>query len=181
MFKVKVPDTDAFFYDNVVDPISTYFKNVHPNYITIIGAPLSFIIYITHMFPPISFILSYSVMMLRTLCDLLDGHVARKYKKVSTLGACLDSIADTTNTANFITYAAMMIFNLTFTQCSLLFTFVMISILSVFFKSGIMFDHALIKQENSDLFGFISSICKYNLVLGITGLYVVMWFFFIYV
>ena len=60
-FKIKVPNTDEFFYNNIVDPISNYFEHVHPNWITLFGMPLSFIVYITHWYPPLSFIVSYCI------------------------------------------------------------------------------------------------------------------------
>jgi len=175
-FKIKVPNTDVFFYNNVVDPISDYCSNIHPNYITLVGLPLSFIIYITHMFPPISFILSYVVMMIRTLCDLLDGHTARRYNKETTLGACLDTIADAINASNFVTYAVFRLLEVSFMMCIATFIITTILIIYISLKTGILFDHSLIKQENSDLVGALFSIGKYNMVVQFTLLYVAIWF-----
>lgn len=178
-FKIKVPNTDAFFYDNIVDPISNYCSNIHPNWITLFGLPLSFIIYITHMFPPVSFILSYVVMMIRTLCDLLDGHTARKYNKETTLGACLDTIADAINAANFVTYAFFRLLGVSFITCVIVFIITIALIIYISFRTGILFDHSLIKQENSDLVGALFSIGKYNMVVQFTLLYIAIWFILI--
>lgn len=177
--RITLPNTDKFFYDNVVDPLSNYFANIHPNYITLFGLPFSFIVYMTHWFLPLSFIISYCFMMLRTLCDLLDGHTARKYNKETVLGACLDTLADAINAANVVTYFAIRLFDFSFMTCVYIFMIVLALILAVTFKTGILFDHSILKQENTNFIEFLFAIGKYNMVLQVTAIYVVIWFLLI--
>jgi len=178
-FTITIPDTDAFFYANVVDPISNYFSNVHPNYITLFGLPFSFIVYITHWFPPLSFVISYCFMMFRTLCDLLDGHTARKYNKETVLGACLDTLADSINVSNFVTYFATRLFDFSFMTYVGIFMTTLVLILTVTYKTGVLFDHSLLKQESTDWIEFLFAIGKYNMVLQITFIYAIIWYFLI--
>lgn len=178
-FTITIPDTDAFFYTNIVDPISNYFSNIHPNYITLFGLPFSFIVYITHWFPPLSFVISYCFMMFRTLCDLLDGHIARKYNKETVLGACLDTLADAINASNFVTYFATRLFDFSFAIYVGIFIITLALILVVTFKTGILFDHSILKQKNTSIVKFLFSIGKYNMVIQINVIYIFIWFFFI--
>jgi phosphatidylglycerophosphate synthase len=68
------------------------FKNIHPNIITIIGILINILSLYT-------FFANYKVLtgilfFLRTLCDSLDGMVARYYNKVTNFGGVLDAFAD---------------------------------------------------------------------------------------
>ena len=69
-----------------------FLKHIHPNYITLAGMTLNFVILYC-------FIYKYTVLFIisviaRYLFDLLDGFVSRKYNKTSQLGGLLDTISD---------------------------------------------------------------------------------------
>jgi phosphatidylglycerophosphate synthase len=68
------------------------FENVHPNTLSCIGLIMDFVVLnamLTH-----SMAISGFGMLIRYLCDCLDGAVARKYNKVSDMGGMLDTISD---------------------------------------------------------------------------------------
>jgi phosphatidylglycerophosphate synthase len=101
---MKVFDTDRYVYTYVIDPVSVHFKNINPNWITILSMPLSFCIFLLNFFPPIGMIFAISTNILRTLCDFLDGHIARKYNKCTKLGGLLDTIADGVHSVNYVMF-----------------------------------------------------------------------------
>ena len=68
------------------------FKNIHPNYITAVGL-LSNIL-IPYYLDNGKINLANIFLVIRYLTDILDGAVARKYKKTSKLGGLLDTICD---------------------------------------------------------------------------------------
>lgn len=82
---------DNRFTSFVLDQ-TDFFKNVHPNLITIFGFVCNIILFftITEQY----LILTAAILFLRYTADLLDGGVARKYNKVSKLGGLLDSLSD---------------------------------------------------------------------------------------
>ena len=118
-------------------------------------------------------------MMVRTTADLLDGHVARKYNKVSAFGAFLDTLADAINAANFVVYFAIRLFGFSFASCSILFTVIVGLILAITFKTGVLFDHSLLKRESSNVIEFLFAIGKYNMVIQISIIYTIIWYFLI--
>ncbi len=68
------------------------FSNIHPNLITGFGFIMNFLIF--HQIYNTNYdYLPYTLFM-RWLADCLDGNVARKYKKTSTLGNNLDLSSD---------------------------------------------------------------------------------------
>lgn len=70
----------------------SFFKNVHPNTITISGIISNFIILKLINNKQIPF--ANLVLIFRFFTDILDGAVARKYKKSSKIGGLLDTISD---------------------------------------------------------------------------------------
>lgn len=73
--------------------VTPYFKNIHPNTITISGIFLNgFALY--SYFIMKNKHLTAILLLCRILTDNLDGMVARKFNKVSKIGGLLDSIAD---------------------------------------------------------------------------------------
>jgi len=81
-------------YVNFILNNTNIFSKIHPNILSLCGLLTDFIIYysITNKF----FILTAFLMFIRFSCDVLDGAVARKYKKVSDMGGMLDTVADNT-------------------------------------------------------------------------------------
>lgn len=86
---MKIDDNLAFLLTENV----SFFENIHPNYITISGIVSNCFIYYLLIkksyFKMVLFLIIY-----RYLTDILDGAVARKYKKTSELGGYLDTIND---------------------------------------------------------------------------------------
>ena len=73
------------------------FEYVHPNVITALGILCNYLIYKEIMKPNKNKLLLFVLFNLRTLTDILDGAVARKYKKSSKLGHVLDTLSDFIN------------------------------------------------------------------------------------
>jgi len=69
------------------------FAHVHPNYITFVGIACNFV------FPSLYFgnylYTINALLVVRFFTDVLDGLVARKFKKSSKIGGALDSFCDT--------------------------------------------------------------------------------------
>ncbi len=76
----------------IVDNVP-FFKYIHPNVITIISLLLNFVI-LSLLYNRRNNLIFGSVLTLRWLTDLLDGAVARKYKKTSVIGGFLDTLGD---------------------------------------------------------------------------------------
>ena len=68
------------------------FKNIHPNLITIFGIILNFAVIFLFQNKYIS--LLNITLLVRYLCDTLDGFVAREFNKSSELGGYLDTFSD---------------------------------------------------------------------------------------
>lgn len=92
-FKLNKLDIDKWYVDFILNN-THIFSKVDPNILSIVGLLTDFIIYfsITNKF----LLLTAFLMFIRFSCDVLDGAVARKYKKVSDLGGILDTVADNT-------------------------------------------------------------------------------------
>ena len=81
-------------WENITLPFINFLSRfrVHPNFLTIAG------LIITTLSVPFlakgNFLIGGLLVLLGGLCDALDGHLARKTKKVSKFGALLDSTLD---------------------------------------------------------------------------------------
>ena len=81
-------------WENITLPFINFLSRfrVHPNFLTISG------LVITSLSVPFlaqgNFLIGGLLVLLGGLCDALDGHLARKTKKVSKFGALLDSTLD---------------------------------------------------------------------------------------
>lgn len=69
-----------------------WFKDIHPNYITIFGFFLNFIIF--DKIEKNEIATANLFIILRYLCDEFDGGIARKFNKQSKLGGFLDTVSD---------------------------------------------------------------------------------------
>jgi phosphatidylglycerophosphate synthase len=81
-----------------------FFRHVHPNVISTVSIVFNIIILsilINNNLNPLYLIGSFAV---RWLTDLLDGAVARKYKKASKLGGLLDTVGNVTIILIFMWY-----------------------------------------------------------------------------
>lgn len=73
----------------------TKIKRQLPNFLTLIRIPLAMLCaYFAMSHKPISLTISLSLFLLASATDYLDGHLARKWKTVSTFGKIGDPIAD---------------------------------------------------------------------------------------
>ena len=70
----------------------SFFKEIHPNIISITGIVTNFLI--LHYIRRKNISLANSFLIIRFFTDILDGAVARKYNKTSKLGGYLDTIND---------------------------------------------------------------------------------------
>jgi phosphatidylserine synthase len=85
----------SFTDDDIFEKLSflnPYFKNIHPNYITLFGLVLNFIIF--EQIKKGNINTANFLLILRCLADIFDGKVARLYNKQSSVGGLLDTISD---------------------------------------------------------------------------------------
>lgn len=114
--------------DNVI--YNSYFDtkicNIYPNEVTILGFILTIIIgYV--FFYNTSLILLIFLIILRTLCDIYDGLIARKCNKTTKIGRNLDILSDT--------LLCVVILIITYFKINNKFIYLKISILILFFIS----------------------------------------------
>ncbi len=81
---------------------------ITPNMITVIGLFLTFIgaVFLTEVNNFFKWILTVVFLVSGSICDMLDGQVARKTEKVSKSGAFLDSVVDRVEEG--LVYAALI-------------------------------------------------------------------------
>lgn len=101
--KILDLDLDGKYTHWVLSKI-TAFKYVHPNYISIVGLLTDLVILYSLLNNLL--MLTGAGLYIRYSCDCLDGAVARKYNKVSTLGGILDTVAD--NTLIFVLFVGLL-------------------------------------------------------------------------
>lgn len=90
-----VPDTDAWIvraFSRVGFVKEFCDENIHPNYITLVALLLSVSIPFLHSSK--RHVEVVMCILIRQVCDLLDGPVARTCKKTSKIGGFLDTAAD---------------------------------------------------------------------------------------
>jgi len=93
MSKLLKLNLDKKYTDFVISK-SEIFQYIHPNYLTITGLLIDFVV-LWAVFNQLIWLIGISLFF-RYTCDCLDGAVARKYHRVSDLGGILDTIADNT-------------------------------------------------------------------------------------
>lgn len=140
-----IPNSDHYFFDK--NYILNHFKNIHPNYITIIGI-ISNLIVVLSYYNKNFFIFSLFT-IIRSICDILDGLIARKFKKVSYIGGILDTISDSQFCCItiFIILNSYFNFNISFGITLIYFFFHIYSM----FKSGNLSDHSGLKKNPKTL------------------------------
>lgn len=159
-------DTDIYFHQYVIDPLSSYFKHVDPNLITMIGLPFSFSFFLLHLHPNgySLFIPVFIFSLIRVFCDFMDGHVARRYNKCSKLGGFLDTVSDMIHVTNAIVFMISYYFQLTMRSC--VFWWIGIFILNMLniAYGGALTDHDNMKNGKG-LNGFVMYMGKYHAFL----------------
>lgn len=109
------------FVTNKIMKNETFFKNIHPNIITISGLLMNFYIYYLLNTPNNNIYLLTFCIIYRWLADCLDGAIARKYKKGSKLGHQLDTLSDVIMGFIIFYFIQKHIFNLTFNNCLIIY------------------------------------------------------------
>ena len=159
-YSLKKLESDNIIFNNKL--ILTYFKNIHPNYITLVGFISNFgILYYFDNRKD----LSLFFVIIRLISDILDGNVARKFKKESKLGGLFDTITD-------LFYNSVLIFiilrckNKTDINKSIeiICVFVMISVIFLIIKDSLFF-HKNLKKKPENLFDLIIFILVNNTLL----------------
>ena len=84
---------DDFIANKIVNN-TNIFKNIEPNWITLSGMALNFIFLYNILYNDDNKINIGIILFLRWLVDCLDGAVARKYKKTSSIGNQFDTLSD---------------------------------------------------------------------------------------
>ena len=74
----------------------TFFKYIHPNFISLISIFMNYIIYkyLTYSSSYTNIYVFGIILFIRWLMDCLDGAIARKYNKSSRFGHLLDTMGD---------------------------------------------------------------------------------------
>lgn len=175
--------TDRYVYRFIIDPLLIHFQNMNPNYVTIFSMPLSFCIFLLNYCYPFGLIFAVVTNILRTLCDFLDGQIARKYNKCSKLGAFLDSVADCAHSVNYVMFLVYIFKPIGMTFWTFCFIWVLLFVFGFLclWKKGIVLDHDEIqKLSNSPLDIFIA-IGKYDgLLLNLFVLFTLVTVNFVY-
>lgn len=83
---------DNWIANKTIDSFDCILKYVHPNILTIVGIVINIII--AFFYKRMDFLLVSILLFTRYLMDALDGNVARRYNKSSSIGGTLDSISD---------------------------------------------------------------------------------------
>lgn len=142
-----IPGTDFAIFKH--DFIINKFKNIHPNYISIIGIFSNFIS--LYFFEKKELYKSFFFMIIRSIADCLDGIVARKYNKVSYFGGFLD----TTNDLTFCSIICYIIFKHYMkinTNTSFILSIIsLIVFFSFMYKNGTISDHDGLKKKPNNI------------------------------
>ena len=88
-----IPKTDIYINKKIVEPYLFLFKNIHPNFISLFGIFLNYLIFHSYYKDHNKFFIIF-LTFIRIYCDNLDGMVARKFNKITSIGGLLDSIDD---------------------------------------------------------------------------------------
>ncbi len=147
------------------------FANIHPNILTSISllcnVALYFILaraFIHHRNLDVG--VFTGVLITRCLTDILDGAVARKYKKTSQFGGLLDTLGDVTFML-LVTYFVCIWFNV---SCGLCWVFAAISAY-VIYSLDIYHDHAAAKVYDGHIGRQVLAFVTNNTVVGFAAVY----------
>ncbi len=159
--------TDDYIGKFLVNNLS-FLKHIHPNFITISGFIVNFIILYFLLKSPISsdtytlFIIML-LLVYRWLADVLDGEVARKYNKQSKLGGTLDTISDS------VLFSIFIFFIICKLKLPYIYFFIYIILLIIFvWYHESLHDHTNLKKDNIVGFFINNSFIPMVIVLFIT-------------
>ncbi len=169
-----------FSIDDYIANILTqneFFKDIHPNAITLVGIICNIIIFriifnnkfnlLNNKYDSIVFLI---ILLTRYLTDILDGQIARKYNKVSELGNYLDSLSDIMML--FIMYSFIIkIYTNTSNKLIILSYIFIVFIFQYTFN--IFYTHQLIKNNiNNNIFTTIISVMTNNTIILFSVFYI---------
>lgn len=142
-----IPESDFAIFRR--DFIINKFKNIHPNYISILGLISNFIS--LYYFEKKELYKSVIFIIIRSIADCLDGIIARKFNKVSYIGGLLDTCNDLTfvSIVCYITFKHYMKLN---TKISTISSIIFLIILILFmYKNGTISDHEGLKKKPNNI------------------------------
>lgn len=124
------------------------FKYIHPNYITIFGIYLNFLIFKKIQNNQIN--QANILLVIRFFCDVFDGAVARKFNKTSKFGGLLDSLSD-----NILTFIYLYIILFHFTKNKSLsikisFLYILFNFIYIIKVDG-LFDHTNLTNSDNNI------------------------------
>lgn len=145
---------DDFLAEKLIDNIKI-FEKIHPNYITISGILSNLLIYYFLKTKKVHLLIIIILIIYRYFTDILDGAVARKYKKTSKLGGYLDTIND----LMFILLMCYLYLGKKITYIIFICCLIMIQSYNLFY------DHSKIKENTIFAFYINNSIIIYILLI----------------
>ena len=138
------------------------FKYIHPNFITLSGLLLNFLIFILYFLNYNKIFVSILI-FLRILSDNLDGMVARRYKKVSKIGGLLDTFSDTILSIMVVYCIVFYFIPFYAIYFSLLFGLIMIFYL--FYYDALSLHSNFLENNNTGIINKIPILLGYNTYL----------------
>jgi phosphatidylglycerophosphate synthase len=166
-----IPNSDHYIFNH--NYIINKFKYIHPNYITILGFISNILVIYFYYYKNIVMFSFFTI--IRSICDILDGLVARKFNKVTYLGGILDTISDT----SFLTIILFIILKcyLGFKKSFILaLTYFILHMYSMYY-SGNLSDHSGLKNK-PDTF---SKLVIYFLIKNTFIIHLILLYFFKYI
>tara|TARA_B110001469_G_C9565347_1_gene280386 strand:- start:221 stop:736 length:516 start_codon:yes stop_codon:yes gene_type:complete len=152
--------------------ILKYFKNISPNIITLVGIVSNLIIY--YLIKNQYIFLGNILLIFRCLCDIMDGIVARRYKKTSALGGYLDTLNDFIITIIY----SYIIGNYFINDRRIFYSFVtLVGSIYMYIMRNSLSDHSNIKQPSNNITDKIitffanNSIITYLLLISFNNAY----------
>ena len=121
--------------------------NIDPNSVTSVGLALSLTIGVLHVFKHYWWVSLF--MILRQLCDLLDGPIARTCFRTSKLGGYFDTIADNIYSGTVIFVFLHIFFGVGFISigCAILIPISYIIIGTLLYTPKVLYDHSQYAQS----------------------------------
>ena len=157
---VNDPDLDGKIANILVN--IGLFKNTNPNTITIFGIILNIIIlyFIEQPGTSTNKITVAILLLLRCIADILDGAVARKYKKQSKLGGILDTFSD----YMFIIVISYFIIEKNDLPVVTYSSVIVILLLILFFYNS-YHDHSKLKRKNGTISDIVPLIVNNTIIV----------------
>jgi phosphatidylglycerophosphate synthase len=148
------------------------FENIHPNLITGTSLLLNVLILMVLLSwrRGINFGLLAALFAVRCATDILDGAVARKYKKTSELGGYLDTLGDL---MLFIIFSYFMFdrYNVRSVYWIPLIAFILFTITHF----DVAHDHSSLKVYNGGPYQHFAAFCANNTVVVFPVIYALIW------